>query len=161
MINNLIDLIRFIVISAEAVVALVITAIFYYSPQIFQPIGLLIISDDKKIVFALLGLPVAGLIYGYRFANDLTAPKGMDENMRKKFFNWNGYPKLGNRVYFALILCFISLIVNICFWVLSKKLEVGLIGFVFSLTNGVWFVSILSLATANLTLKAILGGRRQ
>lgn len=156
----LIDTARFIFISLEAAVALFLFAIYLYSPSVFNPIGTLIASNDMKIVITLLGLPVAGLIYGYRFASDLTSPKDMNEGMKKKFFEWDCYPKLRNRAYFANSLCIVGLMVNIVLWLISTSLKTELSGLIYGIANAMWFVGIISLALANLSFKAILGGRR-
>ncbi len=158
--NLLSDTARFIFISTELVVALFLLAVYFYSPSVFKPIGMLIIANDLKVVFTLLGLPIAGLIYGFRFASDLAAPKDMSEDLKKKFFEWDGYPRLRNRVYFANSLCIIALIANITLWLLSQKLKIELSGLIYGISNAIWFTSIVSLAVANLSLKAILGGRR-
>jgi len=132
-----------------------------YWPHAFQPVGLLFTSkEDMKVAVSLMGLPIAGIIYGFTLAKDLMVPQEADSALKKAFYNWPGYPKLRNRLFYAIGLCIVCLVANITLWLVSSKIELQSIGFLFTLINAAWFVSILSLAIANLTLKAILGGRR-
>ncbi len=152
---------RFIIISIELVIGLLITAIYFYWPHVFRPVGALLTSkEDMKIVISLISLPLAGIIYGYKLAKELMAPQEADSSLKKTFNTWPGFPKLRNRVFYVIGLCIISFMVNIALWLTSDKIEADLVGFLYTLVNSFWFVGILSLAIANLTLKAILGGRR-
>ena len=154
------DGIRFIFISVEIVFGLLVTAVYMYWPHAFQPVGLLLTSKgDIKVAMLLMGLPVSGVIYGYTLAKELMAPHEVDNSIKKAFYSWPGYPKLRNRVFYTIGLCIISFLANIALWLASNKIEAELTGFLFALVNAVWFVSILSLAIANLTLKTILDGR--
>jgi hypothetical protein len=152
---------RFFFISVEIVVVLIVTAVYLRWPEAFQPVGLLLTSKgDVKIAMLLIGLPISGIIYGYTLAKELMTPHEVDNDTKKAFYNWPGYQKLRNRVLFAIGLCIIGFLANIALWLASNEIDSGFTGFLYALVNAIWFVSILSLAIANLTLKAILSGRR-
>ena len=158
--NKLLDIGRFIFISFEMVIALLVIVIYVYWPFTFQPIGALIISNDLKVIFTAIGLPLIGLSFWYLLTNELTTPKDMSRDLKEKFYKWDGYPRLRNRILFSLSLCVISLVIHISLWLLSKKSETESIGFIYTLFNAIWFVSIFSMAIATQYLKPILGGQR-
>jgi hypothetical protein len=122
------EILRFIIISLEAIILLILLTVFRYFPEIFESIGSQILSNKDVWKF----LPTIPLIicgFSIKYAWKILTP--FDNTSNRVLYEWPNYWKLKYRVLFSIFICGICVISAIIIWIFSSKLSFVMIGFIF------------------------------
>jgi predicted ABC-type exoprotein transport system permease subunit len=143
-----------IFISLELVAILVAVGLALWFPIFVEKIGDLF-TQGWQMYCVLVGLPLGGLVLGYRTLNSLLHPKDAEQ---KGFYKWPDYPLLRYYGYVPIFLCIIGAATAFVFLIAPQLLSMLLIGTIYMAVTLAWAVSIITLGMAKLRIGALLGG---
>jgi len=150
--KKIFDILRFIFISPEFLVAIAIYFILPLYPDLLVFIKTKFIEVYKKEWF--LGIMIASLLYNYKVGESLLNPKS-DDN-RKLLKRFPEYWKLKSRIYYSLILPIISACIAIysLYDLMDKNSSCAITLLLIAIV--VTLITSITLAIANLELRDIL-----
>ena len=136
---KVIEAIRVIFVSCEALFVSIIIAIYFYYPAFFVGIGANFQTNDEIWKF-IPSIPVVVCGFSIQYAWKILMP--LESNSNRLLHEWPSYWKLKLRVILSVILCSICVLFAIAIWFLSKNIS--------SLNVGAIFISsiIVSLTVA-------------
>ena len=143
-----------IFISVELVVILIAVALAFYCPQFVIKIGELF-TQGWQMYCVLVGLPLGGLVFGFKTLHSLLHPKNAEQ---KGFYKWPDYPLLRYYGYIPIFLCIIGAATAFIFLLAPQLLSMLQIGTIYTTVTLAWVVSIITLGMAKLRIDALLGG---
>jgi len=143
-----------IFVSVELVAILVAVGLALWCSQFVVKIGELF-TQGWRMYCILVGLPLGGLVFGFRTLHSLLHPKDAE---LKGFYKWPDYSLLRYYGYIPILLCIIGAVTAFVFLVAPKLLSTLLTGTVYLAVTFAWAVSIITLGMAKLRIEALLGG---
>lgn len=154
--KKLLDVLRFILISPEMAIGLVVFFSLVDFPDMAKFVSSYIFNQDMDLedYVKLLGLPVTALVLTYKFGDSILNPE--EKENREKLKQWPKYWMLKNRIYYSLTVSVLSLLGSLGSWYYALNIN---------LINGTilllifWSVSLACFATvslAKLSIKDIL-----
>jgi len=143
-----------IFISVELVAVLIAVALAFYCPQFVIKIGELF-TQGWQMYCVLVGLPLGGLVFGFKALHSLLHPKDAEQ---KGFYKWPYYPLLRYYGYIPIVLCMIGVAIAFIFLVAPQSLSMLHTGTIYLAVTLAWAVSIITLGMAKLRIEALLGG---
>ncbi len=149
--SQLIDMIRFIFISPEILVGLVLYTLLTNFPELVTFLTKFIFDTEINLSNSLIlfGIPLTSLTISYKLTENILNPD--DKSNRKILKEWPNYWMLKNRLYYSMILSILSLFGCLASWyyALNNNIESGTIYIIIF-----WSLSLTSLCTvANAKLK--------
>ncbi len=152
--KKVIDFLRFILISPELIVGIIV----YFSLSSFQAIPTFIakylFSDTTDVKWVLFGVALPIIWYIYKFSEDILNPSN-DEN-RKFLKKFPKYWMLQNRVYYSIVLAIIAFLITLFAFYYAHNVD-KIYGTIILLTSwSVVLVCFMSIALAKLSIKDIL-----
>jgi len=127
-IRRLIDIIRFCIISVEALLILAFIAWFYNFPSFFVAIGAKI-KTNNEIWKLVAGIPFFYVPTSIKFAWKILVPSG--NSKMKILHQWKDYWRLHYRVITSIIICGMAATCPIIIWIFSDDLSESFIGLIF------------------------------
>jgi len=154
--KKILDTLRFVLISPEMLVAIIVFVILIYFPNISKFISTYIFNSQMQLndYVKLLGIPITSVVLTYKFGESVLNPE--DKINREKLKKWPNYWMLRNRIYFAIGISAFSAIGSFASWYIALGIDL-LYGTALLLTF--WSISLVSLSTvalAKLAIKDIL-----
>lgn len=125
---KILETLRFIIISIEAIILLTLLTVLYYFPEIFELIGSQILSNKDVWKF----LPTIPLIicgFSVKYAWKILMP--LENASNKVLYEWPNYWKLKYRVLFSILICGVCVISAIIMWIFSSTLSFVTVGMIF------------------------------
>lgn len=125
---NILEILRFIFISFETLIMVILLAVLHHSPELFENIGAQLITDKEVWKF----LPTIPLIicgFSIKYAWKILMP--LDNTSNRILHEWPGYWKLKYRVLFSVLVNTICVLSTIIIWIFSSKLPLIIVGAIF------------------------------
>jgi len=141
-------------VSVELVAILIAVGLALWCSQFVVKIGELF-TQGWQMYCVLVGLPLGGLVFGFRTLHSLLHPKDAEQ---KEFYKWTDYPLLRYYGYIPILLCIIGAVTAFVFLVAPQLLSTLLTGAIYLAVTFAWTVSIITLGMAKLRVDALLGG---
>lgn len=152
-IKQLLDFLRFILISPETLILLVIIVCSHYFPSYFVIIG----SSVKKYSDVwrwMPGIPGFCAAVSYKLYWKILTP--LDNSNTKALYEWPEYWKLKHRVVATLIICVMITIASIIIWFFSDNFSDYSLGIIFASLVAVPVVSLLCELLAAIRVRELL-----
>ena len=149
--KHLLDYLRFVLISPELLVALLIAAAAVIRPDLFVFFSQFVLSTDATIVVALVGVPIFLLAASYKIGDMI-----LTSAAKNGLVKWDGYWRLKHRVYFSWILSGLNVPLTYFAWFLTHQGH-SLLGTTLILGGwGVSGVSTMTLAVAKISMGDVI-----
>lgn len=148
------DIVRFIFISPEVIIGLLVFIVLYKFQSIPIFISKYIFADTMDWKLILLAIPIPMIKYIYSFGDEILNP-GKDSN-REKLKTFPKYWMLKNRIYYSLLIAVISFLVTLFAFYCALTID-KTYGTIILLTAwSVVLVCFVTVALAKLSIKDIL-----
>lgn len=118
--KKLIDVIRFVIISPELVMLLIVLLLVERYPVLIYSFGRAVSLQSQNIQYIAL-LPLALLAVAYRQSKEVLKPS--TDVINKMFYLWPDYWKFKMRVLTTVYVNFLASIVTVLIWIYSTNLN--------------------------------------
>lgn len=149
--KRLLDTLRFVVVSPELVIGLIVYSLYQCKPSWFRFVGEKLISGNEVTTVLLLS-SIGALAWTFQESKSILYPK--EEN--QILLNWPDYLMLRYRVVYGLLLLLICFVVSIGVLFVKSDLSHDTLGLIVILTFFILGAVIVSHALASITVRGIM-----
>lgn len=149
---KILDVLRMVVVSFEAVYSVVLSVALWLFPDVFRRLGIAV-SQDGEIVKWIPVVPLAACGVAFALAWRLTTPLN---GSNRVLFDWPDYWRLKYRRNLSLVLSWLAAGIAICLWIFARSLTALMLGWLFALALGLSLIVVGCLCFATFTLREIV-----
>lgn len=152
MMSKLIEILRVVLISPEALLAFLVYISGYLFPQVYEIIGdSLFVQNNgqEKVVFGFL-TPLLAIDF------PLMYKMFFPQNKNEVFLNWPGFWRLKIRVWFSFFVCCISIFSVVIVWIFRAHIGLKYLGLLYSICIVATAMTVVTMIKGTIDLRIIL-----